>query len=86
MSSIVLSPDTESPDGTPVAFRLSYSVDGTSWAEDMTEYRLDNVAANPVPQKVALAKPVRVKYLRLVPIRTLKDGVAAHLSGLEFVP
>ena len=86
VSSIVLSPDAESLDGTPVAFRLAYSVDGSKWTEDATEYRLDNVAANPVPQKVALAKSVKVKYLRLRPVRTLKDGTAVHLSGLEFVP
>jgi len=86
VSSIVLSPDSESLDGTPVAFRLAYSVDGGKWTEDETEYRLDNVAANPVPQKVALAKSVKVKYLRLRPVRTLKDGTAVHLSGLEFVP
>ena len=86
VSSIVLSPDAESLDGAPVAFRLSYSDDGSKWTEDAAEYRLDNVAANPVPQKVALAKSVRVKYLRLKPVRTLKDGAAVHLSGLEFVP
>ena len=86
VSSIVLSPDAESLDGTPVAFRLAYSVDGDKWTEDATEYRLDNVAANPVPQKVALAKSTRVKYLRLKPVRTLKDSAAVHLSGLEFVP
>ena len=82
VSSLVLSPDAESLDGTPVAFRLAYSVDGSAWTEDAAEYRLDNVAANPVPQKVALAKTVKVKYLRLRPVRTLKDGVAVHLFGL----
>lgn len=86
VSSLVLSPDADSLDGTPVAFRLSYSVDGSNWSEDATEYRLDNVAANPVPQKVALAKSMRVKYLRLRSVRTLKDGAAVHLSGVEFVP
>ena len=86
VSSIVLSPDAESLDGTPVAFSLAYSVDGGNWTEDATEYRLDNIAANPVPQKVALAMSVKVKYLRLRSVRTLKDGADVHLSGLEFVP
>ena len=86
VSSLVVSPDSESPGGTPVAFRLAYSVDGVNWSEDETEYRLDNVAANPVPQDVALAKSVKVKYLRLRSVRTLKDGAAVHLKGVEFVP
>ena len=86
VSSIVLSPDAEALDGAPVAFRLAYSADGSKWTEDAAEYRFDNVVANPVPQKVALAKSVKVKYLRLRPVRTLKDGAAVHLSGLEFVP
>jgi alpha-L-fucosidase len=86
VSSLVVSPDAESPGGTPVAFRLAYSVDGANWSEDETEYRLDNVAANPVPQDVALAKSVKVKYLRLRSVRTLGEGAAAHLKGIEFVP
>ena len=86
VSSIVVSPDAGSLDGAPVAFRLSYSVDGSNWTEDATEYRLDNVEANPVPQKIALAKSMRVKYLRLRSVRMLKDGAAIRLSGLEFVP
>ena len=86
VSSLVVSPDAESLDGTPVVFRLAYSTDGKSWSEDETEYRLDNVAANPVPQNVALSKSVNVKYLRLRPVRTLKGGADVHLSGLEFVP
>jgi len=86
VSSLVVSPDAESLDGTPVVFRLAYSTDGKSWSEDETEYRLDNVAANQVPQNVALSKSVNVKYLRLRPVRTLKGGADVHLSGLEFVP
>ena len=86
VSSIVLSPDAESLDGTPVVFRLSCSVDGSNWTEDATEYCLDNVAANPVPQKVRLAKPMSVKYMRLKSVRTLSDGAAVHLSCFEFVP
>ena len=86
VSSLVVSPDAESLDGTPVVFRLAYSTDGKSWSEDETEYRLDNVAANPVPQNVALSKSVNVKYLRLRPARTLKEGAGVHIKGLDFVP
>ena len=86
ISSLVLTPDAKSPGGTPVVFRLAYSVDGSAWTEDATEYRLDNIAANPVPQNVALKSSVMVKYLRLKSVRMLKDGVPVRLSGLEFVP
>ena len=29
---------------------------------------------------------MKVKYLRLRPVGTLKDGASVRLSGLEFVP
>ena len=83
-SSLLLTPDTDAIDGTPVVFRLAYSADGEKWEEDSVEYRLDNVAANPIPQSVALGRTVKVKYLRLKAVRTLKDGAAVHLKEVVF--
>ena len=86
VSSIVLAPDIEALDGTPVVFRLAYSVDGEKWLEEWKEYRLDNVAANPVPQTVPLAQSVKLKYLKIVSVRTLCEDASIHLKSLEFMP
>ena len=84
-SSLLLTPDPDKLDGTPVAFRLAFSADGEKWEEDGVEYHLDNIAANPIPQKVELGRGIKVKYLRLKAVRTLKDHAAVHLKGLDFV-
>ena len=84
-SSIQVTPDANALDGTPVLFRLAHSLDGENWAGDETDYRLDNVAANPVPQMVRLATPAKIKYLRLTVLRTLVEDAAPHLAGVDFV-
>ena len=84
-SSLLLTPDADALDGTPVAFRVAYSADGENWSEDETEYRLDNVAANPIPQTVPLGRKVAVKYLRLKAVRTLADGAAVHVKCIDFI-
>ena len=84
-SSLLLTPDPDKLDGTPVAFRLAFSADGEKWEEDGVEYHLDNIAANPIPQTVELGRGIKVKYLRLKAVRTLKDYAAVHLKGLDFV-
>ena len=83
--SLQMTPDANALDGTPVLFRLAHSVDGENWTEDETDYRLDNVAANPVPQMVRLATPAKIKYLRLTVLRTLVEGAAPHLAVVDFV-
>ena len=47
--------------------------------------RLDNVAANPVPQMVRLSKSAKMKYLRITVLRTLVEGAAPHLAAVDFV-
>ena len=84
-SSLLLTPDAGALGGTPVAFRLAFSVDGENWREDPAEYHLDNVAANPIPQAVDLGRTVDVKYLRLKAVRTLEDGAPVRLKGLDFI-
>ena len=83
---LTLTPDKAALGGTPVAFRLAYSADGAKWTEDPGEYRLDNVVANPIPQTVELSKKANVKYVRLTALRTLEDGHAVSLAGVELVP
>ena len=84
-SSIQVTPDANALDGTPVLFRLAHSLDGENWAGDETDYRLDNVAANPVPQMVRLAKAAKMKYLRITVLRTLVENTAARLAAVDFV-
>ena len=86
ISSIVLTPDAGAIDGTPIEFCLAYSSDGKSWVKEDTVYRLGNIAANPVPQTVALSKTANIKYLKIFVRRMLKDGSAARFGGVEFVP
>ena len=84
-SSLLLTPDPDNLDGSPVAFRLAFSADGEKWEEDGVEYHLDNIAANPIPQTVELGRGIKVKYLRLKAVRTLKDHAAVHLKGLASI-
>jgi len=84
-SSLLLTPDAGALDGTPVAFRVAYSTDGENWTEDEAEHRLDNVEANPIPQSVPLGRTFDVKYIRLKAVRTLKDGAAVHLKGVDLI-
>ena len=83
---LTLTPDKAALGGTPVVFRFSYSIDGEKWADDPAEYRLDNVAANPIPQTVALKGTAHVKYVRIRAVRTLAENQALSLAGVELVP
>ena len=68
-----VAPDAEKVGGAPVEFRLFASDDGAAWRPVKGAYRLDNVAANPIPQVVALEEQVETVYLKLEAVRTLKD-------------
>ena len=83
--SLLLTPDKDRLGGTPVVFRLAHSRDGEKWTEEATEYRLDNVAANPIAQRVDLAGKAPVKYVRLTAVRTLDEDAAVSLGGLELM-
>ena len=69
-----LVPDQSNLDGTPVEFKLFASADGKAFAEVAGTYRLDNVAANPIPQIVKLDETVKTLYLKLEAVRTLKSA------------
>ncbi len=49
--------------GNVTRFRLALSLDNATWA-DVAEGEFGNIAANPVQQRVALAKPVKARYFR----------------------
>jgi len=85
-STIVVTLDKDHLNGTPVEFRLSYSDDGDSWRSDATVYRMDNVAANPIPQRIALSSKAKARYVRIESLRTLVDGTPLADLGLTVVP
>ena len=73
-------PDPEKVGGAPVEFRLSASDDGKAWRPVRGTYRLDNVAANPVAQILALDETVDCQYVRVEAVKTLKDAPVALLG------
>jgi alpha-L-fucosidase len=83
--SVIIAPDIKRLGGTPTAFRLSYSMDGVSWTDDDTVYRLGNVAANPIAQNVKLSKPVHARYVKLQSLAALKDGERIAVGSFQLV-
>ena len=81
-TSVVLAPDAKDPSGTPIAFTLSFLDEAGRWSAPTKAYRLGNVAANPEPQAVTLASPVRTRYVRLHVAETLSPGVKPSLASL----
>jgi len=83
---VTVAPDVQNLDGTPVTFRLAFSDDNVSWRVDPAERRLDNIAANPIPQSVALGRAEKAKCVRLEAVRTLKEGSPLARVSLTLVP
>ena len=81
-SSVTVAPDKSALGGTPVVFRLSFSMDGETWKTDPGMHRLDNVGANPIPQTVTLGRIERARYVRLEAERLLQDGARLSTVGL----
>ena len=84
-TSVMITPDTTKLGGTPVTFKLDYSDDGVKWIEDENEYRLGNVAANPIPQTIKLAAPQKAKYVRIKSMRSLKEKDPIAVLSFQLV-
>lgn len=84
-SSVLVAPDKTKLGGTPVTFKLAYSLDGKEWEQDGTEYRLGNVEANPIAQTLKLAKPRKAKYVWVESVRTLKENNRISLFSFQLV-
>ena len=82
-SSLELMPDPKDPSGTPVEFVLRFAVTDGKWSEPTKVFRLGNVAANPVPQRIALGAAQKARYIRLDVRMTLKEGAKPSLRGLS---
>lgn len=78
---LVVVPKTDSLGGTPVEFTLDYSADAVDWERIQESFRLDNVAANPIPQRITLSKVYDARYVRVNVKRTLKSGVSPILEN-----
>ncbi len=85
-SSVTLTPDKANVDGTPVVVRLAFSDDGETWRTDEIEQRLDNVAANPIPQRLDLGRERTARYIRVTAVRTLRDGAPLADLALSVSP
>ncbi len=80
-------PDVNKVGGTPVVFVLFDSDDGKTWKRVKGVYRLDNVAANPVPQALLLEETLTSTFLKVEAVATLNDepisllGVSTMVLG-----
>jgi alpha-L-fucosidase len=83
--SVLISPDTANLGGTPVTFKLSYSNDGNNWTKDDTQYRLGNVAANPIAQTLKLTKEQKAKYVKIESVKSLEDNAPIAVGALQLV-
>lgn len=66
-------PDVNKVGGTPVVFVLYDSDDGKAWRRVKGMYRLDNVAANPVPQVLLLEETRTSTFLKVEAVATQND-------------
>ena len=82
-SSVTFVPNAEDPSGTPVEFTLSFAGDDGKWSEPTAAMRLGNVAANPVPQTLALGKTVKARYVRVTVLNVLKTGAVPQFKGVS---
>lgn len=83
ISGLMLTPNAGALGGTPVAFTVEVSEDAENWERIGGEYRLDNIAANPIPQKLSLAQACTAQYIRINVLKTLADGVEPTLMALD---
>jgi alpha-L-fucosidase len=83
--SVLIDPDKNNLGGTPVTFKLSFSNDGVNWEKDDTEYRLGNIAANPIAQVVKLSKEQNVRYVKVEMIKSLEENRSIAIKAFQLV-
>jgi hypothetical protein len=81
----LIDPDKNNLGGTPVTFKLSFSNDGVNWEKDDTEYRLGNIAANPIAQVVKLSKEQNVRYVKVEMIKSLEENRPIAIKAFQLV-
>jgi alpha-L-fucosidase len=83
--SVLIDPDKSNLGGTPMTFKLSFSNDGVNWEKDQTEYRLGNVAANPIAQIVKLTKEQNAKYVKVELVKPLEDNAPIAIKAFQLI-
>ena len=66
--------------GYVITYDLLVSEDGANWTKALSDNMFDNIVNNPIPQEVVLAEPVKARLLKLVPLRTSKEGTYGYAS------
>ena len=66
--------------GYVITYDLLVSEDGANWTKVLSDKMFDNIVNNPIPQEVVLAEPVKARLLKLVPLRTSKEGTYGYAS------
>jgi alpha-L-fucosidase len=83
--SVLIDPDRDNLGGTPVTFKLSFSNNGVDWEKDDTEYRLGNIAANPIAQVVKLSKARNVRYVKVETLKSLEENRPIAIKAFQLV-
>jgi hypothetical protein len=82
---VLIDPDRDNLGGTPVTFKLSFSNNGVDWEKDDTEYRLGNIAANPIAQVVKLSKARNVRYVKVETLKSLEENRPIAIKAFQLV-
>ncbi len=66
--------------GCVITYNLEVSLDGNDWTALFKDRMFDNIVNNPVRQDVRFTSPVKMRYMRMTPVRT-SDPDTYGISG-----
>ncbi len=66
--------------GCVITYNLEVSLDGNDWTAVFKDRMFDNIVNNPVRQDVCFTSPVKMRYMRMTPVRT-SDPDTYGISG-----
>ena len=66
--------------GCVITYNLEVSLDGNDWTAVFKDRMFDNIVNNPVRQDVRFTSPVKMRYMRMTPVRT-SDPDTYGISG-----
>lgn len=66
--------------GCVITYNLEVSLDGNDWTAVFKDRMFDNIVNNPVRQDVRFTSPVKMRYMRMTPVRT-SDPDTYGVSG-----
>ena len=77
-------PRKKGSDGCIISYDLEISTDGKQWTKVFSDKMFENIVNNPIRQDVYFPEPVELRYIRLTPLRTDKDG-AYGVTGFGII-